>query len=650
MSPYIEYLLKVSIGLMVMTVFYQIALRKFTFYNWNRWYLLGYSVLTFFIPFINVDSQLKGVNPVATKVVRMVPLVQDYTKQEIIADRELSAVSSFYLSDIVLFVIFAGGLLMLFRAGVAAYAFYKIKKKARLISNQGVKLYDVSKDIMPFSFGGSIFINRHLHDENDLKEIILHEYIHIRQKHTIDILWAELICVLNWYNPFAWMLRAAIRQNLEFIADRAVLENGTDAKAYQYLLLKVVGVREFRIASQFNFSSLKQRIMMMNKMKTARIHLIRFLFVLPLLCVLLVAFRNIENNFTKNKGGFPSGKIFIAGIVADAETGKPIAGMPLKVTSGFKMNKSMNIVSAGGEAFISSSFPPLEYITTIKSDENGFYWFEKDVRGDSSQVYRVTITDDEYKDMFLQVIVKNGEPRWGAFNVSFIADKNKKDLSGGIYRIDQKEFFAGNKVTGDVKLILKKELLEKQEMFWEECHLKNSFKQAYKKPKHNITKFGKGYFDQSRELVGWEGVTEFYLDGEKVPYNEVNSSVGKSSVTLLNTERDSEMRFRKKLFYYTYKTNLEAPPASYLKEKDIEWLDIDAFDITSMDSEAYFLDGFRQTYGVGSNLKPSKSEIKRIAVFRGKLARYYDKNREKILWIETRPVDEVYGRPAFAGR
>jgi hypothetical protein len=152
MSPYIEYLLKVSIGLMVMTVFYQIALRKFTFYNWNRWYLFGYSVLTFFIPFINVDSQLKGVNPVATKVVRMVPLVQDYTKQEIIADRELPAVSSFYLSDIVLFVIFSGGLLMLFRAGVAAYAFYKIKKKARLISNQGVKLYDVSKDILGAPF------------------------------------------------------------------------------------------------------------------------------------------------------------------------------------------------------------------------------------------------------------------------------------------------------------------------------------------------------------------------------------------------------------------------------------------------------------------------------------------------------------------
>src|SRR6185369_4807428 len=114
----------------------------------------------------------------------------------------------------------------------------------------------------------------------------------------LDILWAEFICIFNWYNPFAWLIRRAVRQNLEFIADDKVLQNGIDRKQYQYLLVKVIGNNQFSIAQKFNFSSLKKRIAMMNKMKSAGVHLLKFLFILPLVAVLLVAFRN---NYEKRK-------------------------------------------------------------------------------------------------------------------------------------------------------------------------------------------------------------------------------------------------------------------------------------------------------------------------------------------------------------
>jgi hypothetical protein len=114
----------------------------------------------------------------------------------------------------------------------------------------------------------------------------------VKQKHTHDIIWSELLCILNWYNPFAWLIRKAIRQNLEFIADDKVLEQGLDKRKYQYLLLKVTGNNHFSIANQFNFSSLKKRIAMMNKMKSARAQLIKFLFIVPLVAVMLLAFRN----------------------------------------------------------------------------------------------------------------------------------------------------------------------------------------------------------------------------------------------------------------------------------------------------------------------------------------------------------------------
>jgi len=133
--------------------------------------------------------------------------------------------------------------------------------------------------------------------EKEWSAIILHEYVHIRQRHTLDILLAELCCALNWYNPFAWLIRHAIRQNLEFIADSKVLEKGLDKKGYQYHLLKVIGEPRYRLANNFNFSSLKKRIIMMNKIRSARLHLVKFLFLLPLFAVLLVAFRS-QQSFT----------------------------------------------------------------------------------------------------------------------------------------------------------------------------------------------------------------------------------------------------------------------------------------------------------------------------------------------------------------
>jgi hypothetical protein len=131
-----------------------------------------------------------------------------------------------------------------------------------------------------------------LHSEDELQRIILHEMVHVKQKHTIDLVIGECLSIINWYNPFAWLIRNAIRQNLEFIADKNVLDKGYDKKEYQYLLLKVIGLSQYSIANNFSLPNLKKRIIMMNKMKSATRHLTRFLFALPLLSVVLLAFRN----------------------------------------------------------------------------------------------------------------------------------------------------------------------------------------------------------------------------------------------------------------------------------------------------------------------------------------------------------------------
>lgn len=285
------YIIKLSISLSIVYLFYQLFLRRLTFYNWNRWYLLIYSLVCFVIPFINVFTII--VEQPALRESAFINYIPAITQMSPAPDAgRATAASGINWLQVGVVVILSGMLFMIVRLLLQYYSLYKMRSKAVLLYDENVKLYHINEPVMPFSFGRGIYVNQHQHSEDELKDIIRHEFIHVKQRHSLDILWSELLCILNWYNPFAWLLRHDIRQNLEFIADQQVLQTGLDRKQYQYLLLKVIGVNSFSIATNFNFSSLKRRIAMMNKTQSARVHLTRFLFLLPLLVVILLAFRN----------------------------------------------------------------------------------------------------------------------------------------------------------------------------------------------------------------------------------------------------------------------------------------------------------------------------------------------------------------------
>ncbi|WEK38038.1 MAG: TonB-dependent receptor plug domain-containing protein [Candidatus Pseudobacter hemicellulosilyticus] len=294
-----EYILKLSISLAVVFAFYWLLLRRLTFYNWNRWYLVAYSAAAFLIPFIDLSSLLQP------QKLQALPL--QYVPAFYFPGTAPKA-SSVNWAWLVGGLALAGSLFLLLRLLLQYQALRRIRSRAVLLMEDGVRLYHVPENISPFSFGNAIFVNQELHSEAELKEIIHHEFIHVKQKHSRDILWGELLCIINWYNPFAWLIRQAIRQNLEFIADHQVLQSGIDRKQYQYLLLKVTGLSAYSIANNFSFSSLKKRIAMMNKAKTARVQLIRFLFLLPVLAVVLLAFRTaVQEVKVKEVLGWESG-------------------------------------------------------------------------------------------------------------------------------------------------------------------------------------------------------------------------------------------------------------------------------------------------------------------------------------------------------
>ncbi|MCE7043435.1 M56 family metallopeptidase [Dyadobacter sp. CY312] len=630
MSPLLEYVVKLSISLTLITVFYHFVLRKYTFFNWNRWYLLGYSLLAFIIPFIDVEYQLRETKLSESGIVKFVPVVQDLTVKSASAPVINPGMSQVSYTDMLLYLLVTGAAVVFMTRIISLFSFYKIRSRSRLISDAGVKVFQVEKNIAPFSFGNSIFLNRNLHGDSDLKEIMLHEFIHVKQKHTIDIIWSEVLCILNWYNPFAWMLRSAIRQNLEYIADRAVLENGVDAKSYQYLLLKVVGVPEFRIANQFNFSSLKQRIIMMNKMKTAKIQLIRFLFVLPLISVLLVAFRsNIEQQFVQNKN-----TIYIAGLLVDGETGKRVSNMPLKLE-------------------ISSENKLLKKI--IKSDGDGFYYYELDTQKfQDSVVYYGLSGQGEYEKFAMGSSLKKDVPGDGEFLVSFltrddeIGNKIFKRHTTFPYYVPKDSFFNSGKFK-NIRNDIKQYLDRKESEFRTEYDLKVAFAEAYPQPKEILTKFKNAYFDGYGKLVGYDGVLKVYLNDLEVDYRVVNEAFKDKKfyeVFGINQNAQAYDQTQSTILYYTYKLVSQAPPTDLL-ENNYEYLDVNAFDLKRLDKEPCLVNGFRNAKKVGFGQEPLREEIKNIILLKGDLAGYYDNKLSEILWIETWPVEKIRGRPAF---
>lgn len=277
------YLIKMSAAMALVYIFYHLFLRQLTFYQWNRFYLLFFTLVSFLLPFVDITPWISERRLQDVEIVTDLPVIP-WTNPVA------------YTADPVKYLIMSAlGVGMI--AGAARLiwqylSFRRMRKNSVLLHCSGkVRIFATSASSGAFSFGNDIYVNTENHSGPELERIILHEMVHVEQQHTFDLMWGETVRMLNWYNPFAWLLRNAIRQNLEFIADQKVLQKGYDKQEYQLLLLKVTGVDKYRVTPHFNIHDLKKRIMMMNKMKSAKLKLATFFCALPMLVLLLVAFR-----------------------------------------------------------------------------------------------------------------------------------------------------------------------------------------------------------------------------------------------------------------------------------------------------------------------------------------------------------------------
>ncbi|MDQ2772223.1 MAG: hypothetical protein M3Y54_17190 [Bacteroidota bacterium] len=339
------YLLKANAVLLLLAAAYFGLLRRLTFFVLNRAYLLLALLFAALYPALPVPALLPAqpASPVAL-VLTQAP------SHPLVVPAAVAALPLDW-ATVALVVYATGAAVLLGRLLVQllSLALLRVRSRPALVLGQPVRV--LPGEISPFSFGRAIYLNPEQHPGPELAAVLRHEQVHVRQWHTFDVLLAQLAQAAAWCNPAAWLLRRAVLDNLEFLADQAVLAAGLDRRAYQYSLVRLSQTPPGpSLVSHFTFPTLKNRVIMMNTPHSSAGQLARYFVAGPLALVLALGVA----------GARAQGVGASAAVVTSAApiTGKPphimffIDGQPADKATFYQIKGSnvANLVTAEQEA------------------------------------------------------------------------------------------------------------------------------------------------------------------------------------------------------------------------------------------------------------------------------------------------------------
>jgi len=279
------FLLKVNVALLLFCAGYYLVLRHLTFYTLNRFYLVTAILFASVYPQINLSGFVQRHQQIVKPVQAVV------FNWQAPAEKFASRLARPNYWDYVEIIFWTGVIFLALRLLVQLYSLYKLYRNSTASNIYGHDIRVLNGKTSPFSFWKSIYVNPENHEPADLKAILMHEQVHVNDWHTIDILLAELSTIFYWFNPGIWLIKKAVRENIEFITDQKILKNGADTKQYQYSLLSVsFASTSSTIVNHFNLSTIKKRIIMMNVKRSSKVNLTRYAFLVPAVVAMLLVF------------------------------------------------------------------------------------------------------------------------------------------------------------------------------------------------------------------------------------------------------------------------------------------------------------------------------------------------------------------------
>lgn len=290
------YLLKANILLVLFYAFYKLIFSRDTFFSWRRVILMASYVMALCLPLLNVSAWMQQQDTLAE--------ASDLYNQVFLPEVVVSpfATSVFSVTNLLLGIWIGGMALLLARFFFQLISIFRLAWSSESSEINGIKIKILKQSGSPFSFFHWIFINLNAQNADSLDEILIHEGAHVRQWHSLDIIFSELFTVFFCLNPFAWLLKREVRINLEYLADEKVLDEGRESKGYQYHLLGLAYHKNLvSLSNNFNILPLKKRIKMMNKKRSNELKRLSYLFFLPLAGILMIAC-NLDSKPQKAEG------------------------------------------------------------------------------------------------------------------------------------------------------------------------------------------------------------------------------------------------------------------------------------------------------------------------------------------------------------
>jgi beta-lactamase regulating signal transducer with metallopeptidase domain len=277
---WLHYLLEANIYLAVFYAGYQLFLKNETYYTLNRVYLLLSCILSFVLPLTQIGVLKAAEQGVSTTVYVVSTGLKSAPDQ--------AAHFSLSIQNVLFYAYLLGVIVMAVILLLKLFKLTRMTSTAHKMNGDKYKIVPMEGSNTAFSFFNYLFIGSNT-TVNDI--IIRHELVHIRQKHTLDVIFLELVKIVNWFNPFVYLLQNSIKTVHEYIADEKTAAHGSDVLTYSsFLVNNAYGLNGSSVThSFFNYNLLKKRIIMLNQKRSGNLARLRYLVAVPICAAALCA-------------------------------------------------------------------------------------------------------------------------------------------------------------------------------------------------------------------------------------------------------------------------------------------------------------------------------------------------------------------------
>jgi hypothetical protein len=269
---------------------YEFLLKKETFFTYNRWYLLFCAVISFLLPLMKIEAFSTLVPAESIAVLTNVWLPEVFignTTENIqyLPEVEISSATTTINWWFITYGVGAfGSLFLLFRKYQNLSRMFSFKT---ISAEKNFKIIEVPGTTIACTFYKTVFLGEQLSEE-EKQQILSHELVHVKQKHSLDLIFFEVLKIIFWFNPLIYIYQSRISTLHEFIADAAVVKTTEKRSYYEQLLNSAFNTRNISFINQFfNHLLIKKRIVMLQKSKSKTIAKFKYLLILPLMLVML---------------------------------------------------------------------------------------------------------------------------------------------------------------------------------------------------------------------------------------------------------------------------------------------------------------------------------------------------------------------------